>query len=187
MESGVSNYKTTHFLGGIFHNSSKQYEKTVRRNTANKVPGASFGDYDQGIYHNIMKEIVESIIELTETSIHMSFSSKLRQLQTCHGFSDTDIAKKCGLVNSRYNYYVNGEQHPDKNTVLLFSIIFELSLNETTEFLNLSGYNWNNTLTDRIVWKYITCKNYNVDQINRELINSGENVLSQKRRHIYGG
>lgn len=186
----IAKYRASHLFDGYFH---KHKEPRHRYTSADsRVPAASGGPYDESVYHQLIARIIECIIEVAESTIPRSFASKLKEIMNSRSINASQASQMVerlvgvekGSFGSKYCYYMNGEEHPDVNFVILICLCFGLSVEEATQLLNLAGYNWSDSVADRIILNHLNNGNFNLAEINDQLADAGENDLSQKRAYV---
>ena len=186
----IAKYRSSHLFGGYFHKHREPRHRDI--SSGSRAPAASGGPYDESVYHQLIARIIECIIDVAESAIPRSFASKLKEIMNNRNINASQASQMVerlvgvekGNYSSKYCYYMNGEEHPDVNFVILICLCFELSVEEATQLLNLAGYNWSDSAADRIILKHLNTGNFNLAEINEQLADAGENALSRKRAYV---
>jgi len=160
-----------------------EYEQLMRKrereSQSRLSPGVSKGHRLEKRQYNTSQESIEA--RLRRISMEETFSRMLLRLIDQDPKKRTDVAiYKKALVDRKLFSKIRSKEDykPSKNTVLLFAIALELSLDVTLDLLNKAEYTLSRTSKrDIIIEQCIIEKNYDIDEINGWLYKFEQSLL----------
>lgn len=113
--------------------------------------------------NNTLEELIETPVE--------TFQDKLFKMIKEKNLDEVEIYKK-GNISRQLFSKIKSEKdyHPNKNTIFALAIGMHLTIDETSELLDIAGYSFTSTSkTDLIIQYFMYRNNYDIFTINEVL------------------
>lgn len=129
-------------------------------------------NYGEILFQTVNPDFLENntLEELIETPVE-TFQDRLFKMIKEKNLDEVEIYKK-GNISRQLFSKIRSEKdyHPNKNTIFALAIGMHLTIDETSELLDIAGYSFTSTSkTDLIIQYFMYRNNYDIFTINEVL------------------
>lgn len=108
-----------------------------------------------------------------------SFGEYLQQMINKKGMKNSEVYTAANLTKQYFSKIINGKVTPSKNKILSLAVALHLNMDETIDFLRMSGYAFTPfSKVDRVFEYFIRKEEYNIFKIDIVLFDAGLPTLS---------
>ena len=123
---------------------------------------------------------LSALLDAQEEPFHVY----LMKLLDLRGIRDAELYHKANLSRQSFSRIRSGESLPKKRTILTLAVLMHLTFEQAKELLMRAGYAFSTaSKADLIVAYFLKQENFDLYQINKELVEAGEMPLGDTYRN----